>query len=75
MKLSIKGAILGLSLSFFLGGQASAAAPAKGESCGEFGTSIQFHESPSAAAKAAKRDGKLLLVLHVSGHFEDPTLT
>ena len=75
MRLSIKGAILGLSLSFFLGGSAFAASPLKEETCGEYGTSIHFEDSPTAAAKLAKKDGKLVLVLHVSGHFEDPTLT
>ncbi len=75
MKRSIKGAILGLSLSFFLAGPVFAATPVKEKSCGEYGTSILFTESPSAAARLAAKNGKLVLVLHVSGHFEDPTLT
>ena len=45
-----------------------------GESCG-FGTRIDFVESPKEAAALAKKQEKLVLVLHVSGHFEDPGLT
>jgi len=37
-----------------------------------FGTSIEFADTPSAAAKLAKKEGKLVFVLHVSGNFEDP---
>ena len=42
---------------------------------GDFGTSVEFMSSPTEAAKWAKKEGKLVLVLHISGHFEDPTLT
>jgi len=45
------------------------------EKCGEFGTSVHFEDTPAGAAKQAKKDEKLVLVLHVSGHFEDPKLT
>jgi hypothetical protein len=53
-------------------------APAAGraaETCGDFGTSIYFEDSPKDAAAKAKKAEKLVLVLHVSGHFEDPKLT
>ena len=55
---------------------AALAAPAAiaGESCG-FGTKIRFVDTPKEAAAQAKKDEKLVLVLHVSGHFEDPGLT
>jgi hypothetical protein len=43
--------------------------------CGQHGTSIDFLENPSAAAKQAKKDEKLVFVLHVSGHFENPKFT
>jgi hypothetical protein len=43
-------------------------------SCG-FGTSVNFVDSPSEAAQQAKKDGKLVFVLHVSGDFEDPRFT
>jgi hypothetical protein len=43
--------------------------------CGSYGTSVEFVSTPSEAARGAKRDQKLVFVLHVSGHFEDPNLT
>jgi hypothetical protein len=46
-----------------------------GESCGSYGTQIEFTDSPSDAAKKAKKEGKLVFILHVSGHFEDPRFT
>jgi hypothetical protein len=39
------------------------------------GTSIDFVSSPSDAAKQAKKEEKLVFVLHVSGNFEDPRFT
>ena len=51
------------------------AAPAGAqESCG-FGTKIDFVDTPKEAAALAKKAEKLVMVLHVSGHFEDPGLT
>jgi len=44
-------------------------------SCGSFGTSVEFVDTPSAAARLAKKEQKLVFVLHVSGHFEDPRFT
>ena len=44
------------------------------ESCGH-GTKLDFVENPKQAAGIAKKEQKLVLVLHVSGHFEDPGLT
>jgi len=44
------------------------------ESCG-FGTTVRFVPTPKDAAALAKKREKLVLVLHVSGHFEDPGLT
>jgi hypothetical protein len=44
-------------------------------SCGSFGTSVEFVDTPSAAAKRARKEQKLVFVLHVSGHFEDPRFT
>ena len=74
----IRGAACGVALSLILGSTAFAKdvpAPKKDGSCGEYGTSFFFEETPADAAKAAKKDGKLVMVLHVSGHFEDPGLT
>ena len=59
-----------------LGGPAAAKKPVPKEpACGEYGTSVHFEDTPADAAKQAKKDEKLVLVLHVSGHFEDPGLT
>jgi len=55
---------------------AAKAAPAKAEVCtGDFGTSIFFEDNPRDAAAKAAKEQKLVLVLHISGHFEDPKLT
>jgi hypothetical protein len=43
--------------------------------CGNHGTSVDFLDSPQAAAKQAKKEQKLVFVLHVSGNFEDPRFT
>jgi len=46
------------------------------ETCkGDFGTAVKFLPTPSDAAKAASKEHKLVLVLHVSGDFEDPDFT
>ena len=61
--------VLFASLFFLLAPQLGAA-----ETCG-FGTKLDFVDSPKEAAAIAKKEQKLVLVLHVSGHFEDPGLT
>jgi hypothetical protein len=43
--------------------------------CSAHGTSVQFYDTPKEAAAHAKAEQKLVLVLHVSGLFEDPGLT
>jgi hypothetical protein len=59
-----------------LAGGAAAKSPAKAEApCGDYGTSVHFEDSPAGAARQAKKDEKLVLVLHVSGHFENPEFT
>ena len=50
------------------------------ESCGKcgkqsYGTSVVWSGTPSEAAAKAKAEEKLVFVLHVSGHFEDPKFT
>lgn len=45
------------------------------ESCGEYGTSVVFADSPAEAAKQALNEEKLVFVLHVSGHFEESDYT
>jgi len=74
----MKGAVGGVTLALLLAGQAGAkdVKPVKEESsCGDYGTSVHFEDSPADAAKEAKKDGRLVMVLHISGHFEDPKLT
>jgi hypothetical protein len=49
---------------------------AKAPTCkGDYGTDVLFEDTPQEAAKKALREEKLVFVLHVSGHFEDPKLT
>lgn len=43
--------------------------------CSGHGTSVDFLDAPSEAARQAKKEGKLVFVLHVSGNFEDPRFT
>jgi hypothetical protein len=51
-------------------------APKKEEAaCGSHGTRVEFYDTPSEAAKVAKKEQKLVFVLHVSGNFEDPRFT
>jgi hypothetical protein len=49
--------------------------PAAAASCGKHGTSVDFKDSPTEAARLAREQEKLVFVLHVSGHFEDPGIT
>jgi hypothetical protein len=39
------------------------------------GTAVEFVDTPVEAAKLAAKQKKLVLVLHVSGYFEDPDFT
>jgi hypothetical protein len=43
--------------------------------CGSHGTRVDFLDTPREAAKIAKKEQKLVFVLHVSGNFEDPRFT
>jgi L,D-peptidoglycan transpeptidase YkuD (ErfK/YbiS/YcfS/YnhG family) len=64
------GAALGL------GGLAAGKSPAgKATPCGQYGTSIVFEDTPADASRQAAKDEKLVMVLHISGHFEDPRFT
>jgi hypothetical protein len=44
-------------------------------SCGKHGTTVNFLDTPSEAANLAKKQQKLVMVLHVSGEFENSGLT
>lgn len=61
--------MLGLAVAAAL-----APAAAAGETCG-YGTRLHFVDTPKEAAAQAKKEQKLVFVLHVSGHFEDPRFT
>ena len=49
--------------------------PSDKATCGDYGTNVHFEKSPSDAARKALKEEKLVCVLHISGHFEDPDLT
>ncbi len=41
----------------------------------KLGMAIDWEESVDAAARKARKEDKLVLVLHVAGHFDRPGLT
>jgi hypothetical protein len=43
--------------------------------CETYGTSVQFVNNPAEAARQARRQDKLVFLLHVSGNFEDAKFT
>ena len=45
------------------------------ETCGDHGTSVKFEKSPKEAAKKALKEEKLVLVIHISGYFEEADYT
>ena len=70
------GTALGLGLAALAG--LAQAGPDKQKTegtCGSFGTTVEFVDTPSAAARQARKEQKLVFVLHVSGNFEDPRFT
>jgi hypothetical protein len=70
------GTAAGLCLAVLTGSARADLADSKEEhACGSFGTAVQFAESPAAAAKEARKQEKLVFILHVSGNFEDPKFT
>jgi hypothetical protein len=46
-----------------------------GETMCTHGTKVEFVDTPKEAAAQAKKEQKLVFVLHVSGNFEDPRFT
>jgi hypothetical protein len=65
--------LLATAVGLCLAGAVGAGESKKG--CAGHGTTVDFYSTPTVAAKAAKVEEKLVFVLHVSGHFEDPTFT
>jgi hypothetical protein len=43
--------------------------------CAKHGTQVEFVDTPKEAAELAKKQEKLVFVLHLSGVFEDPGRT
>ena len=43
--------------------------------CENFGTTIEFVSTPGGARELARRDGKMMFVLHLSGDFDAPDFT
>jgi hypothetical protein len=43
--------------------------------CQQYGTHIDFYDTPTLAAAHALKEQKLLFVLHVAGNFEEPGFT
>jgi hypothetical protein len=68
--------ITGLALALLGGPAAALGGDGPGsESCDSHGTAVRFLDTPSAAARQALKEEKLVFVLHVSGNFEDPRTT
>ena len=76
MRRILVGAVAVLLFGAGVGHAQNGKTPKDGEVCnGDFGTSVTFLKTPSEAAKQALKEEKLVFVLHVSGHFEDPRFT
>ena len=77
MRVRDRGLVLAVAATLGFGGPAVGKNPVvqKQPTCGEYGTSVHFEDTPADAAKQAKKDEKLVMVLHVSGHFENPEFT
>ena len=68
-------ALIALGLSLPSQAADSGKKPPEKATCGDHGTNVHFEKSPSEAARKALKEEKLVVVLHISGHFEDPDQT
>jgi hypothetical protein len=72
-------AILGLvawgGLAVSAGGPTQPVPPKSEATCAGHGTAVDFFDNVREAAARAQKEQKLVFVLHVSGHFEDPDFT
>jgi len=57
-----------------LGATSQAACPS-GSCSGDYGTSLKFVKDPEVASQSARKEKKMVFVLHVSGNFEDAKFT
>ena len=66
-----------LLAGLFLGSPTWAQESDRCRTCGneQYGTSVEWAGSPSEAAAMARKQEKLVFILHVSGYFEDPKFT
>jgi hypothetical protein len=71
----------GLAMAVIIGAAAGKDKQTKPAAAGDpetpscHGTTVHFVNTPSEAAQQAKKEEKLVFVLHVSGQFEDPGIT
>jgi hypothetical protein len=49
--------------------------PTSNTTCNQYGTKVDFYDTPTLAAGHAVKEQKLLFVLHVAGNFEEPGFT
>ncbi len=72
-------AVAALTASFTLsasaGGKKTASPLPIEPTCGDHGTSVKFAKDPKEAATKAAKEEKLVLVIHISGYFEEPDYT
>ena len=76
MRWRLRTLVLGVLVAGFCSPlQSSDKKPLGPETCGDFGTSVHFEKNPKEAAKKALKEEKLVLVFHISGHFEEVDYT
>ena len=71
----MRSKLLCVTVGILLGWSAAGVACAADEEATCHGTAVRFVATPSEAARQARDEQKLVFVLHVSGHFEDPGIT
>src|SRR5262249_44909788 len=71
------GVGLALLAAWYPAGAKDPPAPGEGATCTAkaHGTSVVFYDTPSEAATVAKKEQKLVMVLHISGNFENKDYT
>ena len=76
LRLMVLGLLAGaLSLPAFAGDKKKPGECRGLRPCGDYGTSVHFEKSPKDAAKKALKEEKLVMVLHISGLFENTDYT
>lgn len=65
----------GFCVPAFAGGTKPLIKGSDAETCGDYGTNVHFEKSPKDAAKRALKEEKLVMVLHISGLFENSDFT